>query len=542
MQDTPKAAPQTPYRLGPPTPLFNLGPPSPEYSVVAASVAPPPPIAAPRTRMSVRLRRALLAMAWIAIGAASARLLFPAAEPPPGAIAQSPPPVALTDGGRGNRADQVAASAEPPAAPAVEPTPAPPVMPAERDGEVITAAILAALDRHGEQPVTEEVEAEPLPLPLPVPVPVESVEELAAPGFEAHAQSTDDSATEPFEELVDAVLAARVDAAAADQTEREHQAVHAAVLAALAPDPEGWFTRPHPAEAQAETVPVPAPDAADDALAAPGAATDTEIASSAGGSDHEAILAAFLDAAEQAAGSTQAEPSAGVAETTLEIAPQPEAETEPSAESVTAAILAALAPSDIDAIATPSIPPAEPMMPPVSSIETPAKLDLEADATAATEHAANDLPYEAIIEAILQTTAPAAGSTPTALVAQATTPTPDTPPPASAAPTPAPPPVVMPAPAAPISAEIAAQAARNFLRGDEYLQTGDIAAARLFFERAARAGNMQAMTALARTYDPDALRQRGVVGLTPDPARAQFWYGKAAEAARAAAGAPLKQP
>ena len=69
-------------------------------------------------------------------------------------------------------------------------------------------------------------------------------------------------------------------------------------------------------------------------------------------------------------------------------------------------------------------------------------------------------------------------------------------------------------------------------RGDEFLRTGDIAAARLFYERAANAGDIDAMTALARTYDSRTLRQLGVVGLTPDAERALHWYHRAAETRR----------
>ncbi len=71
-------------------------------------------------------------------------------------------------------------------------------------------------------------------------------------------------------------------------------------------------------------------------------------------------------------------------------------------------------------------------------------------------------------------------------------------------------------------------------RGDEHMRGGDIAAARLFYDRAAAAGSVDAMRALARTYDPQELRRLGVIGLSADPERAQFWRQKADEAARAA--------
>lgn len=67
-------------------------------------------------------------------------------------------------------------------------------------------------------------------------------------------------------------------------------------------------------------------------------------------------------------------------------------------------------------------------------------------------------------------------------------------------------------------------------RGDELLQTGDISAARLLFERAARGGDVDAMISLARSYEAATLRELGVVGPAPDPERARLWRERAAEA------------
>jgi hypothetical protein len=66
-------------------------------------------------------------------------------------------------------------------------------------------------------------------------------------------------------------------------------------------------------------------------------------------------------------------------------------------------------------------------------------------------------------------------------------------------------------------------------RGQGYLQSGDIAAARLFLRRAADAGHAQAALALAATYDPLALKEFGVLGITPDIETARFWYEKASQ-------------
>ena len=60
-------------------------------------------------------------------------------------------------------------------------------------------------------------------------------------------------------------------------------------------------------------------------------------------------------------------------------------------------------------------------------------------------------------------------------------------------------------------------------RGDQTLGLGDIAAARLLFERAAGAGNATAATSLGKTYDPNFVAQGGKA----DAASAAAWYRKA---------------
>jgi hypothetical protein len=67
-------------------------------------------------------------------------------------------------------------------------------------------------------------------------------------------------------------------------------------------------------------------------------------------------------------------------------------------------------------------------------------------------------------------------------------------------------------------------------RGDDFLRTGDIVAARLSYERAAVAGGGAAARGVAKTYDPLFLAQAGVRGLRGDPARAALWYARAAAA------------
>ena len=60
-------------------------------------------------------------------------------------------------------------------------------------------------------------------------------------------------------------------------------------------------------------------------------------------------------------------------------------------------------------------------------------------------------------------------------------------------------------------------------RGDTFLHAGDVASARLFYERAADAGDWRAAIRLGATFDPAFLSRAGVrtVG---DPIEAQSWY------------------
>jgi len=66
-------------------------------------------------------------------------------------------------------------------------------------------------------------------------------------------------------------------------------------------------------------------------------------------------------------------------------------------------------------------------------------------------------------------------------------------------------------------------------RGRQYFDAGDMAAARLLFNRAAMAGDATAAVAMGTTYDPAMLESRGVRGMRGDPERAQSWYAKAAQ-------------
>jgi len=76
-------------------------------------------------------------------------------------------------------------------------------------------------------------------------------------------------------------------------------------------------------------------------------------------------------------------------------------------------------------------------------------------------------------------------------------------------------------------------------RGKGFLKDGDLASARLLFQRAAAAGNAEAAFILGTTFDPLFIRRMGVVGMEPDIARAREWYERAAELGSADASQQL---
>jgi len=89
-----------------------------------------------------------------------------------------------------------------------------------------------------------------------------------------------------------------------------------------------------------------------------------------------------------------------------------------------------------------------------------------------------------------------------------------------------------PAPAAPAYSPPAPTLDREeiaalYKRGEQLIQQGDIAAARLMFTRAASGGDARSALALGASYDPDVLRKLGVVGVAADAVLAREWYSKA---------------
>jgi hypothetical protein len=92
---------------------------------------------------------------------------------------------------------------------------------------------------------------------------------------------------------------------------------------------------------------------------------------------------------------------------------------------------------------------------------------------------------------------------------------------------PAPTSLAAPAAAAPGSHLSAAEISDLLGQGDAHLRMGDFASARLFYERAAVAGDSQAALRLAATFDPNFLSRAGLRNVRGDAAEARLWYNRA---------------
>ena len=84
-----------------------------------------------------------------------------------------------------------------------------------------------------------------------------------------------------------------------------------------------------------------------------------------------------------------------------------------------------------------------------------------------------------------------------------------------------------------------AEQARLLERGQSFIGTGNIAAARMILEGLAEQGNAKAAFAMGQSYDPDFLRRMNVMGSLPDAAQARKWYLRAAELGSEQANARL---
>jgi hypothetical protein len=77
-------------------------------------------------------------------------------------------------------------------------------------------------------------------------------------------------------------------------------------------------------------------------------------------------------------------------------------------------------------------------------------------------------------------------------------------------------------------------------RGDAFRTAGDITSARLYYERAADAGDGQAALRLAESFDPLMLGLSGVRGVVGDPTEALTWYRRARQLGVAEADQRIK--
>lgn len=84
-----------------------------------------------------------------------------------------------------------------------------------------------------------------------------------------------------------------------------------------------------------------------------------------------------------------------------------------------------------------------------------------------------------------------------------------------------------PAATIPAIPTIAAEIAELLARGDSFVVVGDIASARVFYERAAGAGDGRAALRMGTTFDPAFLRRAGLPHTFGDPAQARSWYRRA---------------
>ena len=89
--------------------------------------------------------------------------------------------------------------------------------------------------------------------------------------------------------------------------------------------------------------------------------------------------------------------------------------------------------------------------------------------------------------------------------------------------------VQRPQAAAPDAPPVSDAVANLLARGDERLRSGDVIAARLFYEKAADAGNAHGALMMGAMYDPKFLASIGVYGLRGDEKAALAWYRRAGE-------------
>ena len=96
-----------------------------------------------------------------------------------------------------------------------------------------------------------------------------------------------------------------------------------------------------------------------------------------------------------------------------------------------------------------------------------------------------------------------------------------------------------PSPTMPSPRLAAAEIAELLARGDGFLRISDVASARLYYERAADAGDGRAALRIGATFDPAFLARAGLGGVRGDVAKTRFWYSRALDLGAAEAVAQL---
>jgi hypothetical protein len=83
------------------------------------------------------------------------------------------------------------------------------------------------------------------------------------------------------------------------------------------------------------------------------------------------------------------------------------------------------------------------------------------------------------------------------------------------------------APVKPLVTLSADDVAAHLAHGEDKLKAGEVAAARLYFERVALSGDARGALGMARTYDAAVLASLPVIGPQPDAAAARTWRERA---------------
>jgi hypothetical protein len=96
-------------------------------------------------------------------------------------------------------------------------------------------------------------------------------------------------------------------------------------------------------------------------------------------------------------------------------------------------------------------------------------------------------------------------------------------------------------PAAPVRTEEQRRTLRFVAKGNELLSEGDVATARLYYQRAVDAGLDEGALAMAATFDPAELANLGALGLQGDTQTARRWYERARELGAPEAGERLRR-